>query len=226
MRASTRRSLAVLSAATLALAACAEDDAGNGDDPAAAPEAEPGDPEDMPEDMPEEMPEGMEGMEEQEPPTFEEGELEDGEVVPGVMLDVPEGAETQAGPGPGGVAFQAFYTEEEASVFVEAAVQGLSIDDLLVGLEQVEQTGEAEISSEPEDIEVDGADDARTVTLIDANDRQATIVVATAGEAAVSATVENQEGSEFDADPILDTLSLDGDRIVEGTPEAPEQPLG
>lgn len=222
MRASTRRTLAVFSAAALGLAACGTDD-GADTDPAAAPDAQPQDPDQLPEDGMDDLPDELA---EQEPPSFEDGDLEDGEVVPGVQLDVPEGGESQAAPGPGGVVFQAFYPEDETSIFVEAAVAGLAVDDLLVGLEQVEETGEAEITSEPEDIEVEGADEARTVTLVDVNERQATIVVATAGEAAVSVAVESAEEADFDAAPILDSLVIDGDRIVEGTPEAPEQPMG
>lgn len=218
MRASTRRTLAMFSAAALGLAACGTDD-GNDTDSAAAPDAEQGDADQLPEEgeLPDELTD-------QEPPSFDDGDLEDGEVVPGVQLEVPDGGESQAAPGPGGVVFQAFYPEDETSIFVEAAVAGLPVDDLLVGLEQVEETGEAEITSEPEDIEVEGADEARTVTLVDVNDRQATIVVATAGDAAVSVAVESAEDSGFDPSPILDSLVIDGDRVAEGAPPAPQQP--
>lgn len=220
MRASTRRSLAVFSAAALALAACgADDDSSPDDDAAAAPDAsEEVDPEQLPDDL---DPEAM------EPPTFEEGDLEGDEVIPGVVLEVPEGGEVQAGPGPGGSVFQSLYADTGAVVFVEAAVAGLSVDELLQGLEGIEESGEAEITSEAEDVDVPGADEARRVSLVDVNERQATLVVATAGDAAVSMAIEADEGSDFDPEPIIASLELDGERIEEASPppqQAPQQP--
>lgn len=218
MRASTRRSLAVFSAAALALAACgSDDDNGSEGDPAAAPDAsEEVDPDQLPDDL---DPEAM------EPPSFEDGDLEGGEVIPGVTLEVPEGGEVQAGPGPGGAVFQSLYADTGAVVFVEAAVAGLSVDELLQGLEGIEESGEAEITSEAEDVDVPGADEARRVSLVDVNGREATLVVATAGDAAVSMAIEADEGSDFDPEPIIDSLKLDGDRIEEGAPP-PQQPQG
>ena len=219
MRASTRRTLAMFSAAALALAACGD---GDDTDPAAGDQP---DGQELPDDLdPDELPDELDGQEPPEPPTFEEGDLEDGEVVPGVRLEVPDGGNVEAGPGPTGASFSAQYEDQEAVVFIEAAAAGLSLDQLLQGLDQIEESGEAEITDGPSDVDVPGADEAQRIELVDVEGREATLVVAVAGEGAVSLAIEQPGGEGFEVDPIVDSLEVDGDRIGEGAQPMPEQP--
>lgn len=217
MRAPTRRSLAILSAAALTLAACGDD----GDDTdAAAPEdgAELGE---VPEDaLPQEGQPPEEGElpdepAEQQPPQFEEGDLEDGEVIPGVRVTVPDDAEVTAGPGPVGAIYQAALMEEQTAVFIEAVGSRTSIEELSSGLDDLEESGQAEITEGPDSFEVPGADEAQVIRLMDATGaQQATVLLATAGEGAVSMAIEGSSEADFDPQPILDSLELDAERLA------------
>lgn len=210
MRASTRRSLALLSAVALGLAACGDD--GGNDDPAAVDGTDQLDAEQMPDDMAA-----------PEPPSFGDDELEDGEVVPGVKLDLPEGGTAEGGPVPTGAGFAAQY-EDQSLVVLETINTEISIDELTAGVDQIEASGAAEVLSGPDEIDIPGADEARIVEVEAEGGILGTLILATVGEHALSLAIERPEGG-IDADAIVASLELDGDRFVEAQ-AGPDAPLG
>lgn len=222
MRAPTRRSLVILSVAAVALAACG----GDGDtDGTTAPqngtEQNGAELDDVPEDalpdagQPPEDGELPDELAEQEPPQFEEGDLEEGEALPGVRITVPDDAEVNAGPGPVGAIYQAALLEQETVVFIEAVGSGTSIEELTAGLDDLEESGQAEITEGPDEIDVPGADEAQLIRLMDASGaQQATVLLATAGQGAVSVAIEGSADTDLDPQPIIDSLELDADRLA------------
>ncbi len=251
MRASLRRSLATLSVLTLGVAACgddesqttdseaevtdegAEDDGSfendgaaddgaaedpGGEDPAEEPDADAA-PDGEAAPAPEQPP---------EPPMFEDGDLEDGEVVPGVRMDEPEGADIQAGPVPTGSAYVATLPEETGLVFVEVGVGvGVGVDELLGQAEEIEASGQGTIESGPDEIEVTGADEAGRIDLVEvtggSGTADATLVAAIAGESAVTIAFEMPTDSgDLDVDALIGSIEFDADRLDESG-EAPAE---
>jgi hypothetical protein len=227
MLASTRRSLATLAVLTLGLAACGDDAA---DDTASETEApaDDGAAEDGTADDPadgaadagtdDELPEGEDPA--AAPESFEEGAIEEGEVLPGVRLEVPEeqNAEVQQQPLPTGAGYVASLPEQGGAVFVDVEYEGTSLDELLDGIDALVEAGQAELEDGPNDIDVEGADEAARVDLVDpTGEAQAIGVFASVDGVAVSLAVETPVGTDLDVDSIIDSLALDAERLtVEG----------
>lgn len=218
MLASTRRSLALLSAAAIALAACADDDG----DPAAAPE---GDGQELsPEDLEDgELPDELQDqLDQEQPPAFDEDDLEDGEVLPGVVVDVSGADATQAQPAPmgGGAIFEAQYSDQAASVLVVVEPVEVSIDELSSGVEQqLEQDENTNLTADLQDVEVSGADAARLAefegSTPDGAEAVGSLLIATVDANVVQLVTEMQPDSDFDSQSIIDTLQLDAERLSE-----------
>lgn len=212
MRASTRRSLALLSALALGLAACGDDGGDAPDDLAGADGTDELDPDALPDDLTA-----------PEPPAFDDGDLEDGEVVPGVVMDLPEGGTIQGGPVPTGAGFAAQY-DDQSLVVLETINTEISIDELTAGVDQIEASGAAEVISGPDELDLEGADEARIVEVEAEGGILGTLVLATVGEHAMSLAIERPEGG-IDAEAIVASLRLDGDRFAEAQ-AAPDDLLG
>jgi hypothetical protein len=234
MRASVRRSLATLSVLALGLAACADDESQTTESDAEVTDegvADDGDFQDGDDPAAAETPEGEAPPapdEQPEMPTFEEGDLEDGEVVPGVRMDEVEGADVQAGPAPTGAAYAATLPDQTGLVFVDVTVGvEAELDDLLAQVDEIESSGQGTIEAGPDDLDVPGADDAARVDLSDASgEADATLVVAVADGSAVSVALEQPaEGGELDIDALVDSIELDAERLAESGDGAGELPL-
>jgi hypothetical protein len=246
MSASTRRSrttllrradgrphagLAVAAALTLGLAACgngdddADDDAPELEEPAEDVEA---DPETDTETDTEPDPDAEDetaAPEAEQPPGFTT--LEDGELVPGVSIDAPIDEEASQGqPTPTGSAFVAALEGETGALTINVEFEGQELDELLAGIDALVESGQAEVTSEPEETEVEGADEASRVELsAPGGEATATGIFAIAGDNAVSIAIEALEGSDIDVEAIIDSIVIDADRLqAEGPLELDDAP--
>jgi hypothetical protein len=216
---SPRRTIAAAAVLTLGLAACGGDD--NGD----APEGE-DDPEvEAPADDGAVDDGAADGLEEPEAaPGFED--LEEGEIVPGVYLDVPvdESFPVQAQPTPVGSAYVAALTDQTGAVSLNVEFDGQSIDELLSGIDDLVEAGQAEISEGPDDIDVEGADEAVRIELASPEGgATATGIFATADGHAISLAIEVTDDSAIDVEAMIESLRIDTDRIeMAGTMEMPD----
>jgi hypothetical protein len=227
MTASTRRSrttllrrrdgrpnagLALVAALTLGLAACGDDTT---DEPEDTPEIEePADDVEAPADDDTATEDDEAAAPEAEPaPTFTD--LEDGEVVPGVRIDAPIDENAARGqPTPTGSAFLAALAEETGALMVNVEFEGQELDQMLGGIEALVESGQAEVTSGPDEVEVAGADEASRVE-ISAPDGDATAVsiFATADGNSVSIAVEVVEGADIDVEAVIDSIEIDADRV-------------
>ncbi|MEX1178411.1 MAG: hypothetical protein WEB09_08105 [Nitriliruptor sp.] len=219
---SARTGVAAFAALSLGLAAC-----GDGGDDAADEEAEIEAPADDGAEDGEAAPEdGTDGeLEQPEPVGFED--LEDGEVVPGVTLDAPvDDGQSQAQPTPVGSAYVGSLGEQSGAVTVNVEFDGQSLDELLAGIDTLVESGQAEVTSEPEDVEVEGADEASRIELAaPGGEATATGIFATADGNAISIAIEVLEGSDIDIDSIIDSIVIDPARLqAEGVLELDEAP--
>lgn len=216
--------LAAVAALALGLAACGDDTSEDDDtpeleEPADDVEADDGDPEaDADPDATE--PEGEAAPPEEDPAAFED--LEDGEVVPGVRLDAPIDEEASQGQRtPTGSAFIASLEGETGALTVNVEFAGQELDEMLAGIEALVDAGQAEVTEEAEDIEVEGADEARRVEL-SAPDGGATAVgiFAVADGNSISLAIEVLEDADIDVEAVIDSIEIDTDRLqAEGTLE-------
>src|SRR5690606_39035313 len=105
--------------------------------------------------------------EEAAPPAFED--LEDGEIVPGVYLDVPGGDEiqvqVQAQPTPTGSGYIAALPDQSGAVSVNVEFDGPELDELLAGVDDLVESGQAEVAAGPDEVDVEGADEASRIEL-------------------------------------------------------------
>lgn len=157
-------------------------------------------------------------------PAFED--LEEGEVVPGVYLDVPvdESLPVQAQPTPFGSGYVAALTDQSGAVSLNVEFDGADLGELLASIDALVESGQAEVAAGPETVEVDGADEASRVELAaPEGGATATGLFAIADGHAVSLAIEVSDGSEVDVERIVDSLRIDPDRIeMAGTAEMPE----
>jgi hypothetical protein len=213
-----RRTLALAAALTLGLAACGDD--GDTDEPEVEAPADDGVEDD-----------GLDGdgLDDGEDPTAAPGfeDLEDGEVVPGVYLDVPvdDSFPVQAQPTPVGSAYVAAMTDQAGAVSLNVEFDGQSIDELLSGIDDLVEAGQAEVVEGPDEVEVEGAEEAVRIELAaPEGGATATGIFATTAEGhAVSLAVEVTEGSDIDVEAVIDSLRIDPERIeMAGTLEVPE----
>jgi hypothetical protein len=210
-----RRTIAAAAVLTLGLAACGTDDDTDADEPEVEAPADDG-----------AVDEGLDdGLEDPEAaPGFED--LEDGEIVPGVYLDVPvdESFPVQAQPTPVGSAYVAALTDQTGAVSLNVEFDGQSIDELLGGVDDLVEAGQAEIAEGPDDIEVEGADEAVRIELAaPEGGATATGIFASADGHAISLAIEVTEDSEVDVEAIIDSLRIDPERIeMAGTMEMPD----
>jgi hypothetical protein len=213
--------VAAVAALALGLAACG-DDATEDDDtpeleePADDVEADDGaDPDADPEAT---EPEGEAAPPEDDPAAFED--LEDGEVVPGVRLDAPIDEEaSQAQRTPTGSAFIASLEGETGALTVNVEFEGQELDEMLAGIEALVEAGQAEVTEEAEDVEVEGADEAQRVEL-SAPEGGATAIgiFARADGNSISLAVEVLEDADIDVEAIIDSIEIDPERLqAEGT---------
>jgi hypothetical protein len=234
MTASTRRSrttllrrrdgrphagLVVAAALTLGLAACGDDAA---DEPEDTPEIEePADDVEAPAEDDPVAPDDEAAAPEPEPaPSFTD--LEDGEVVPGVRIDAPIDEDAAQGqPTPTGSAFIAALAEETGALTVNVEFEGQELDQMLGGIEALVESGQAEVTSGPDEIEVAGADEASRVELsAPGGDATAIGIFATADGNSVSIAVEVLQDADIDVEAVIDSIEIDADRLqAEGTLE-------
>lgn len=213
-----RRTLALAAALTLGLAACGGDDDGDTDEPELEAPADDG-VEDDGVDA-----DGLDDGEDPAAASFED--LEDGEVVPGVYLDVPVDEEfpVQAQPTPVGSAYVAAMTDQAGAVSLNVEFEGQSVDELLSGIDELVEAGQAEVVEGPDDVEVEGADEAVRVELAaPEGGASATGIFATADGHAVSLAVEVSDEADIDVEAIIDSLRIDAERLeMAGTLDLPE----
>jgi hypothetical protein len=221
-----RATVATLAALTLGVAACSTTD----DDPAETDEEEVEAPAEDPavDDEGEATPPAEEDLaeeEEQAAPSFET--LEGDEVVPGVSLQAPVDDDTfEAQPTPTGSAYVASLEGQTGAVTVNVEFEGQSIDELLSGIDVLVESGQAEVTSDPEDVEVEGADEAQRVELAaPGGQATATGIFAIADGNAISIAVEVLEDADIDVEAIIDSIVIDAERLqAEGTLELDEAP--
>lgn len=225
MLASTRRTrrsrstLAAIAALSLGLAACGADDGTTTDDDVDTEVEAPAD---------EGLDDGAaeDGIEDPEaaPPAFED--LEDGELVPGVYMDVPvdETLPVQAQPTPLGSAYVAALTDQTGAVSLNVEFEGQDLDQLLEGIDALVESGQAEVTAGPDDIEIEGADEATRVELsAPEGGATATGLFAIADGHAISIAIEVTDEADIDVEAMIDSLRIDADRLeMAGTAEMPD----
>lgn len=231
-----RPGLALVAALSLGLAACGGD---AGDDEDDAPEIEepaddvetPGEDETSADDGADDSVDGGgadDGEAAPEPaPASGFSDLEDGEVVPGVRLDAPIDEDVSQGqPTPTGSAFIAALGDETGALTVNVEFEGQELDDMLAGIEALVESGQAEITSGPDEIDVEGADEASRVELSDPEGGATAVAIfATVDGNSISLAVEVVQGSDIDVEAIIGSIEIDGDRLqAEGTLELDEAP--
>lgn len=216
----TRATIAAIAALSLGLAACgADDDTPNTDDDVDTEVEAPAD-----DGLDEEVPE--DGMEDPQaaPPAFED--LEDGELVPGVYMDVPvdESLPVQAQPTPFGSAYVAALTDQTGAVSLNVEFEGQDLDQLLEGIDALVESGQAEVTAGPDEIEIEGADEATRVELsAPEGGATATGLFAIADGHAISIAIEVTDDADIDVEAMIDTLRIDADRIeMAGVAEMPD----
>jgi hypothetical protein len=224
MLASTRRTLrnspalVALAALSLGLAACGGDDAADTDDTEVEAPADEGLDEEA--DAPPADPDDPAAA----PPAFEG--LEDGELVPGVYMDVPvdESLPVQAQPTPVGSAYVAAMTDQTGAVSLNVEFDGPELDELLTGIDDLVATGQAEVTDGPDEVEVEGADEAvRVEVAAPEGGASATALFAIADGHAISIAIEVTDDADIDVEEIIDSLRIDPDRIeMAGTAELPD----
>ncbi len=222
-----RRGVAVAAALSLGLAACAPDDGADGEDEIEAPADDGAADDGAIDDGAAAEDEVTEGEELEQPEAAGFDTLTADEVVPGVSLDAPvdEGA-SQAQPTPTGSAFVGSLADQNGAVTVNVEFEGQSLDELLAGIDDLVEAGQAEVTSGPEPIEIEGADEASRVELAaPGGQAMATGIFATVDGNAISIAVEVLEGSDIDVEAIIDSIVIDADRLqVEGTLELEDAP--
>jgi hypothetical protein len=111
-------------------------------------------------------------------------------------------------------------------VSLNVEFDGQSIDELLSGIDDLVEAGQAEISEGPDDIEVEGADEAVRVELASPEGgATATGIFATADGHAISLAIEVTDDSAIDVEAMIDSLRIDADRLeMAGTMELPDGP--
>lgn len=192
-----RRHLALLAVLALGLGACGDDGPG---DPTVAPETD--------------VDASADPLGETEVEMYGEGDLEEGEVVPGVRLEVPEGADVQAQPLPTGAGYVAAFQDGSGAVFLDVQHDAVTLDELLADIDTLVAEGAAEMSAPPRELDVEGADEAATFELTDpTGEAIATGVFATVGTTAVSLAIEIPADSDLDVAAIVDSLAIDPDRL-------------
>jgi hypothetical protein len=239
MTASTRRSrttllrrrdgrphagLALLAALTLGLAACGDDAADETED---TPEIEePADDVEAPAEDDTAVEDDETAAPEPEPvPSFTD--LEDGEVVPGIRIDAPIDEDAAQGqPTPTGSAFIAALADETGALTVNVEFEGQELDQMLGGIDALVESGQAEVTSGPDEIEVEGADEASRVELAaPSGDATAIGIFATADGNSISLAIEVLQDADIDVEAIIDSIEIDADRLqAEGTLELDEAP--
>lgn len=212
-----RRTLAALAALCLGLAACGDDDESAGGTDETEVEA-PAD------DAAEEDGATTDGAEQPEAASeFED--LEEGEIVPGVYLDVPaeDSGQVQAQKTPVGSAYLAALDEQSGAVSVNVQFEGPDVEGQLEAIDAIVESGQAEIAEGPEEIEIEGADEAsRVVLTAPEGGATATGLFIVADGNAISLAIEVTEDADVDVDTIVDSLRIDPERLqMAGTAEPP-----
>lgn len=220
----TRRTLAAAAALTLGLAACGGDDTTENDDTEEV-EAPAEDTEVEDEPVEEDATDGAD--EQAAPPAFED--LEDGELVPGVYLDIPDAdqLQVQAQPTPVGSGYIAAFPDQSGAVSLNVEFDGPPLDELLGGVDELVDSGQAEVASGPEEVEVEGADEASRIELAAPEGGATAIgIFAVADGNAISLAIEVTEGAEVDVEAMIESLRIDPERLqMAGTAELPEAPV-
>jgi hypothetical protein len=225
MLASTRRTrrsrstLAALAALSLGLAACGADDDTTSEDDVDTEVEAPAD-DGLDEDAPEDGVEDPEAA----PPAFED--LEEGELVPGVYMDVPvdETLPVQAQPTPVGSAYVAALTDQTGAVSLNVEFDGQDLDQLLEGIDALVESGQAEVTAGPDEIEIEGAEEATRVELsAPEGGATATGLFAIADGHAISIAIEVTDGADIDVEAMIESLRIDAERLeMAGTAEMPD----
>lgn len=212
----SRRTLAAVAALSLGLAACGDDEGAGGTD-----EAEVEAPAD---DAVEEDGGTGEGAEQPEA-ALEFEDLEENEIVPGVYLEVPEEqtGQVQAQKTPVGSAYLAALNDQSGAVSVNVQFEGPDVEGQLEAIDAIVESGQAEIAEGPEEIDIEGADEAsRVVLTAPEGEATATGLFIVADGNAISLAIEVTEDADVDVDTIVDSLRIDPERLqMAGTAEPP-----
>lgn len=140
--------------------------------------------------------------------------IADGEVLPGVRLEVPDTAVVTTAELPNGRSYIGALDDEEVAVFVEVSPDGPDVATRTADVESLGESGQGTLEEPTAAVDVDGADDAARVAATDPSGRvTATMVAITAGRNAVTVIVEAPVGTEVDVDAILATLAIDPARL-------------